>query len=96
MNAEPYNRYNPQTLRTSTMLNLTCIKDFSQSRMVFTSTKGVYIEKGDNVVLMKATNLSDSDNLFWVLSINDDDSYGNDSYGYLVHLDSDDMNNYFE
>ena len=78
------------------MLNLTCIKDFSQSRMVFTSTKGVHIEKGDSVVLLKATNLSDSDNLFWVISINEDDSYGNDSYGYLVHLDSDDMSNHFE
>lgn len=96
MNAHSYRIYNPQTLRTITMLNLTCIKDFSQSRMVFTSTKEVYIEKGDDVVLMKATNLSDSDNLFWVISINGDDSYGDDSYGYLVHLDNDDMNNYFE
>lgn len=78
------------------MLNLTCIKDFSQSRIVYTSTKSVHIEKGDDVVLLKATNLSDSDNLFWVLSVNDDDSYGNDSYGYLVHLDNDDMNSHFE
>lgn len=78
------------------MFNLTCIKDFSQSRMVYLSTKGVYIEKGDDVVLLKATNLSDSDNLFWVISINGDDRYGNDSYGYLVHLDSDDMNKHFE
>jgi len=78
------------------MLNLTCIKAFSQSRMVFTSTKGVHIDTDDDVTLLKASNLSDSDNLYWVISINDDHSYGNDSYGYLVHLDASDLETYFE
>ena len=78
------------------MLNLTCIKDFSQSRRVYQSLKLVNVQEGDDVTLMKANNLPDSDNLYWVMSINDDDSYGNDSYGYLVHIDDSDLETYFE
>ena len=78
------------------MLNLPCIKDFSQSRRVYQSLKAVNVQEGDEITLTKAGNLPDSENLYWVLSINGDDSYGNDSYGYLVHIDSNDLDSHFE
>ena len=78
------------------MLNLTCIKDFSQSRRVYQSLQTIKVRKGDEITLIKADNLPDSDNLYWILSINDDDSYGNDSYGYLAHLDSTELQSHFE
>ena len=72
------------------MLHLTCIKGLSQSRRVFQSIKGFEIQVGDEVVLNKANNLPDNENLYWLISINDDDNYGEDSYGYLIEFDNND------
>ena len=79
------------------MLHLTCIKDFSQSRRVYQSTLDFEIKVGDNVILIEANNLSDSENLYWLISINDDDSYGENSYGYLVQFENhNDFQKHFE
>jgi len=79
------------------MLHLTCIKELSQTRRVFQSIMNFEIQVGDQVILNKADNLSDSENLYWLISINHDDSYGEDDYGYLIQFDSkDDFEKYFE
>ena len=48
----------------------------------------------DEIVLNKATNIPNSNGWYWVQSVNDNYSYGEDAYGYLIQIE--DIENYFE
>ena len=77
-------------------LELTCTKPFSQSRTVFQTKLVIDLEVGDTVSLYPAVNIPDNENYYWVMSINQDTSYADHNYGYLVHIDEITKNEYFE
>jgi hypothetical protein len=86
----------PEKERTMDSLELTCIKPFTQSRRVFSSVLTIDLDVGDIVTLALATNLPDSEGCYWVMAVNDDHSYGENSYGYLIELEDDEKQEYFE
>ena len=77
-------------------LELTCKKPINFNRTVYSRNMPVSLEIGDEIVIMKADNLPNNENEYWVTSINDDTFYGEDPYGYLVFLDRLEIEKYFE
>ena len=78
----------------SNNLELTCIKPLTISRFVYQRNMTLKFSIDDEIVLYKATNIPDSDGWYWIQSVNDDYSYGEDHYGYLIQIE--DIENYFE
>ena len=77
-------------------MTLTCIKEMRQQRNVFSTSRTIDLQPRDEIEIIPASNLPNSDGYYWVLSINDDGKYGDDSYGYLIYIDEEDFQNYFE
>ena len=78
----------------SSNTELTCIKPLTISRFVYQRNMVLEFSIDDKVVLNKATNIPNSDGWYWVQSVNDDYSYGEDAYGYLTRIE--DIENFFE
>ena len=77
-------------------LELTCKEPINFNRTVYSRNMPIGLNTGDEIVIMKADNLPNNENEYWVTSINDDTFYGEDPYGYLVYLDSLEIEKYFE
>ena len=77
-------------------LELTCKEPINFNRTVYSRNMPIDLNTGDEIVIMKADNLPNNENEYWVTSINDDTFYGEDPYGYLVYLDSLEIEKYFE
>ena len=56
----------------------------------------VDLEVGDTVLLYPAVNIPDNENYYWVMAINEDTSYADHNYGYLVYLDDETKKEHFE
>ena len=80
--------------KMSNNLELTCIKPLTISRFVFQRNMTLEFSIDDEIVLNKATNIPNSNGWYWVQSVNDNYSYGEDAYGYLIQIE--DIENYFE
>ncbi len=81
----------------SSNTELTCIKPLTISRFVYQRNMTLEFSIDDKVVSNKATNIrntTNDDGWYWVQSVNDDYSYGEDAYGYLIQIE--DIENYFE
>lgn len=74
---------------------LDCIKQFAFRRHNGLHTTHVHVDIGSRVEIVHASNLPNNNTLYWVVSIDYNDEYQYDSYGILIDLTDEEIQDHF-